>query len=89
MQTIRELLSRIRWDRDFGRARFELGYWDRVEARVVKVKFTAVETDLADGLFETINEEGRTCSIPLHRVRCVWRDGELIWSRKCSDVGAT
>jgi len=31
MPPIHELLSRIRWDKNFGHARFELGYFDRCE----------------------------------------------------------
>jgi hypothetical protein len=30
-----DLLSRIRWDEDFGRARFEIAYYDRVEKKVI------------------------------------------------------
>jgi len=31
--------------------------------------------------FEAVEDDGSTHSIPYHRVRAVWRDGELIWSR--------
>jgi uncharacterized protein (UPF0248 family) len=29
-----------------------------------------------------VDEDGVTRGIPLHRVREVWRDGELIWKRE-------
>jgi uncharacterized protein (UPF0248 family) len=32
--------------------------------------------------FTLIEEDGVTRSIPYHRVRAVWRDGVMIWSRK-------
>ena len=75
MQTINELLNRIRWDREFGKAAFELGYWDRVEKRVVRIGYGAVTPDREGGLLRLVNEEGVACSVPFHRVRCVWRDG--------------
>ncbi|MGH8178986.1 MAG: RNA repair domain-containing protein [Steroidobacter sp.] len=31
--------------------------------------------------FQLFDPEGRLLSIPLHRIRKVYRDGELIWSR--------
>ena len=34
--------------------------------------------------FEAIEEDGSVHSVPYHRVRAVWRDGELIWSRNAS-----
>jgi uncharacterized protein (UPF0248 family) len=32
--------------------------------------------------FEVVDEEGVAHSIPLHRVREVYRNGELIWHRQ-------
>lgn len=39
---IHELLNRIRWDAEFARGKFELGYFDRVEKRTVVVPFAEV-----------------------------------------------
>jgi uncharacterized protein (UPF0248 family) len=83
LETIRELLSKIRWDEDFGRAAFELGYWDRVEERVVRAPFASLEFAPESSSFTFFDAEGRRRSVPLHRVRCVWRNNEIIWSRKC------
>lgn len=33
MQPIHEVLARIRWDAEFAKGRFVIGYWDRVAAR--------------------------------------------------------
>ncbi len=82
MQPIDKLLDRIRWDKSFGDAAFEIGYYDRVAAIIVR-------RPLADLLFEPGNknsfllmdEEGVYQRIPLHRVREVYRDGALIWQR--------
>lgn len=82
MQPIDKLLARIRWDREFGGAVFELGYYDRMAATIVR-------RPLADLLFEPDNKDsfllmdkdGVCQRIPLHRVREVYRNGELIWQR--------
>lgn len=84
MQPIHELLSRIRWDAEFGRGEFILGYWDRVAGAIRHVRLSDInigrDPDNPE-LFTLIDEEGRVHEIPLHRIREVWRGGELIWRR--------
>lgn len=41
MTPIHELLSRIRWDKEFGQGRFEIGYFDRFENAVHRVALQA------------------------------------------------
>ena len=82
MVPIQELLHRIKWDSEFGRAAFEVGYVDRVAGGTVRVPFSDVR--LERGLLVVVNafdENGSHAAIPLHRVREVWRDGRLIWQR--------
>ncbi len=82
MTPLHELLSRIRWDPAFGRGRFELGYRDRVERRIVRVALSAIRTDpAAPAVFQVTDEDGETHTIPFHRVKEVYRDGILVWQR--------
>jgi hypothetical protein len=39
MIPIHELLSRIRWDPEFAKGDFQLGYYDRAEDRIILVPF--------------------------------------------------
>jgi uncharacterized protein (UPF0248 family) len=39
---IHERLNRIRWDAEFARGNFELGYFDRVEERIFVIPFAEV-----------------------------------------------
>jgi len=83
MMPIRELLNKIRWDAEFGRADFRIGYYDRVEDRIITVSLREIvfpEDDHA--VFELTDDEGRLYSIPLHRVKAVYRNGALIWHRE-------
>ncbi|PLX84853.1 MAG: DUF504 domain-containing protein [Desulfuromonas sp.] len=83
MIPIQDLLNRIRWDPEFGRASFRLGYWDRVDQRVVQVPFHRLHFPEGDHFaFDLEDLEGEVHHVPLHRVRDVYRDGKLIWHRE-------
>lgn len=82
MQTIKQLLDRIRWDPAFGRGEFEIGYYDRVERRILRIPLREVVFAADEhGFFECLDEDGQARSVPLHRIKEVYRDGELIWQR--------
>lgn len=81
MQPIHELLSRIRWDPEFSRGRFEIGYHDRLEDRIVRVPLLEVLFPEGENAFELIDDDGESHRIPFHRVREVCKDGQVIWQR--------
>jgi len=83
MIPIHELLNRIRWDEEFGQAEFEIGYHDRVEDRIIRVPMRAIFFEPGDHFsFDLYDHEGELHSIPLHRVKQVFRNGALIWHRE-------
>lgn len=83
MTPLHELLSRIRWDAEFGAADFVLGYHDRVAGRIVRVDLRDVSIDADNpSLLDLVDEEGVVRSMPMHRVREVFRNGVLIWKRE-------
>jgi uncharacterized protein (UPF0248 family) len=76
------LLHRIRWEPEFGRGEFALGYFDRVLATEVVVPFSSVAFDgERPGTFTFTDQDEIVHHIPLHRVRTVYKDGAIIWSR--------
>jgi len=82
MTPIHELLARVRWDPEFGAAQFVIGYYDRVTRAQVKVPLERIWFEPGAGFsFETAAEDGTRHTVPYHRVRNVWRNGELIWHR--------
>ena len=82
MIPIHELLHRIRWDREFGKGAFEVGYDDHVAGRLVRVPLARVHLEPGERFaFEAVEDDGSLHLVPFHRVREVWRDGELIWQR--------
>lgn len=82
MIPLHELLSRIRWDADFGRGEFRVGYLDHVRGGLVYVALGELRQE-PDSLscFEVTDADGHAHSIPYHRVKEVWKNGELIWRR--------
>ena len=82
MQPLHELLHRIRWDPEFGQGRFALGYLDRVAGQQRLVPFASITFDPdRPGFFSIEDADGAMRHIPLHRVRIVFKDGEVIWER--------
>ena len=83
MIPIQQLLSRIRWDEGFAQAGFVIGYYDRVEERIIKVSFKELIFPAEDHFgFELVDQDGSLHSIPYHRVKELYRDGKLIWHRE-------
>jgi uncharacterized protein (UPF0248 family) len=81
MTPIHDLLHRIQWDPEYGRGAFEIGYWDRIARRVVRVPLSQVRIGHGQFGFDAVENDGSLHHVPLHRVRAVWRDGVLIWQR--------
>lgn len=82
MEPLRDLLNRIRWDRDFGTGAFELGIYDRVRDALVRTPLSAIRFEPGNSVACFLEDgDGRTHAVPLHRVREVYKDGVLIWKR--------
>ena len=72
----------MRWNPEFGCGEFIIGYHDRIDEQIIKVPLARIvfETD-SHSTFEAIEADGSVRPVPYHRVREVYRDGELIWQR--------
>jgi len=83
MIPIHELLNRIHWDKEFGRGDFVIGYYDRVADRIVHIPLREIVFEPGDHFsFELLDHDGVLHSIPLHRIKEVYKDKELIWHRE-------
>ena len=80
MIPIHELLSRIHWDKQFGQRDFVIAYYDKVEDCLVRIPLREILFKPDDhSSFDLIDQNGVLHSIPMHRIREVYKDGELIW----------
>jgi uncharacterized protein (UPF0248 family) len=82
MISIEALLNRIRWDPQFGRGRFAIGYYDRLQRRIVTVPLEQIGLRPGNHFsFTAVAPDGTVHDVPFHRVREVHRDGACIWRR--------
>lgn len=66
MVPIQDLLHRIRWDPEFGRGEFVIGYYDRIEHEIILVPFREIRFPKdGPGIFELIDQEARKVYSPL------------------------
>lgn len=88
MIPIQQLLHRIRWDPEFGRADFVIGYFDRVLGSIVRVPYRTEQFEGGEQFaFTAVEADGSVHEVPLHRIREVIRNGELIWQRAGPEAG--
>ena len=82
MIPIHELLNRIRWDVEFGKGDFTIGYYDRVEDKIIRVPLARVNLQAGQHFsFIVTDPDGYAHEVPFHRVREVYKDGKRIWHR--------
>ena len=82
MIPVQDILNRIKWDRHF-KGRFEIGYYDRIENKIIIVPYKEIYFPEENHfLFELMDKEGTIHSIPFHRVREIYKNGDIIWKRK-------
>jgi uncharacterized protein (UPF0248 family) len=83
MQPIQDLLNRIHWDPHFGEGRFELAFVDHRVPGLVRLAFDKLCFAPGDHyFFQYFDEEGVVHNVPFHRIKAVYKNGELIWQRK-------
>jgi uncharacterized protein (UPF0248 family) len=67
---------------ELSNSQFIIGYYDRQLDAVIHVPFTDVSFSPDNHFrFSLVDNEGEYHEVPYHRVREVYRDGELIWHR--------
>ncbi|MDP1896843.1 MAG: DUF504 domain-containing protein [Sulfurimicrobium sp.] len=83
MLPIHELLNRIRWDSAFAKGAFVIGYYDRVEGKIIQVPLQQVHLTQGDHFScQVTDQDGYTHDLPFHRIKEVHKDGLLIWHRE-------
>jgi len=87
MIPIQDLINRIKWDEEFGKGEFEIGYYDRFKEEIIYVSFNEIAFVPENHfLFEMTDTQGEVHTIPLHRVRRVYKNGKLIWERRVQEI---
>ena len=79
MQTIIDLLNKIKWDKKENPEDFSVFYLDRISRKLVKVPFTAVKR--IEGSFMIIEKDKEEVEIPVHRIREIRKKENVILKR--------
>ena len=79
MQPIQDLLNKIKWDKREDPTKYSVFYLDRILNRLVEIPYTKIKK--LEGSFMIFDNEEET-NIPLHRVRKVMKNNEIVWERK-------
>jgi len=80
METIRDLLNRIKWDKNLKPEEYSIFYLDRIQKKLIEIKYSDILK--VESSFMILERDGEEVEIPLHRIRKVKRNGKLVWERK-------
>lgn len=76
MTPIRDLLNKIKWDKNEDPEAYKIVYIDRVLQQEVKIRFKDIKG--IEGSFMVVDE----AYIPLHTIAKVFKNDKLMWERK-------
>lgn len=79
MITIKDLLNKIKWDKNLNPKDYTLYYLDRISKTLKKIRYSDIKR--IEGNFLVIMREGEETRIPLHRIRRVEKKGVVMWQR--------
>lgn len=79
MITIKELINKIKWDKKENPDEFTLYYYDRVLDTLIELNYRDIIR--IEDSFMIVMRNGEETNIPLHRVRYVKKNNEVIWAR--------
>ncbi len=79
MKTILELLNKIKWDKRENKNDYKIFYYDRINKKNIKIKFTDIKN--FDKLFIMVNKNKKEINIPLHRIKIVKKNETITWKR--------
>ncbi len=83
MRPIKDVLNRIIWDAKENPEEYVIGYYDRVQDKIIEIAFKDV-IRIEEG-FMIIEREGQETMIPLHRIRVVKKKGKVVWQRSITN----
>ena len=79
MQPIKHLLNKIKWDKRENPKQYSIFYYDRILNKLIKIPYIKIKR--LEGSFMILDNEEES-NIPLHRVKKVMKNNEIVWERK-------
>jgi uncharacterized protein (UPF0248 family) len=82
MIPIKELLNKIKWDKNENPEDYTVGYYDRLRKEIIEIPYNKI-THISEN-FMLIDANGEEKMIPLHAIKIVRKKGEQLWKRPIS-----
>ena len=79
MQPISDLLNKIKWDKREDPKQYSIFYFDRILKTLIEIPYTKIKR--VEASFMVLNNEEES-NIPLHRIKRVTKDKDIVWERK-------
>jgi len=79
MIPIKELLNKIKWDKNENPEDYTVGYYDRLRKEIIEIPYNKI-THISEN-FMLIDANGEEKMIPLHAIKIVRKKGEQLWKR--------
>ncbi len=79
MITIKDLLNKIKWDKNLNPRDYTLYYLDRITKTLKRIRYSDIKK--IEGNFIVIQRRGEETQLPLHRIRRVEKKGAVVWRR--------
>lgn len=74
-----DLLNKIKWDRNLNKDDFSIIYFDRVNNKEIEINYNKIKK--IEGNFMIIEKDQEEANIPLHRIKKIMKNKEVIWQR--------
>ena len=79
MITIKDLLNKIKWDKNLNPKDYNIFYLDRISKTLKKIRYPDIKR--IEGNFIIVEKQGEEASIPMHRIKRVEEKGVIVWQR--------
>jgi len=79
MIPIKSLLNKIKWDKRENPSEYTLFYLDRILNKSIQIPYTKIKK--LEGSFMILDNVEES-NIPLHRIKKVMKNNEIVWERK-------
>ncbi len=77
MKPVQDVLNQIKWDEKLKPEDYTVEYLDF--GKLTSIQYTSIKR--VEGLFIIVDKNGEETNIPLHRIRFIKKNGEIMWQR--------
>ena len=79
MTPIQDMLNKIKWDKRETPEQYSILYFDRIKKALIRIPYARIKK--LEGSFMILDNEEES-NIPLHRIKKVTKNNQIVWERK-------